>query len=81
MDKETEYISVWLSKKGKKRKAFRCINCGKIAFEYTGDVKLIVEGNNTEDCPNIVQCKGVIEKRDIYGNKYSERCHTKYVIS
>lgn len=81
MKRETEYISVWVSQTSKKRRAFRCINCGKIAFEYTGDVRGIVVGDNNEDYPKVVQCKGTTETFDITGSKFAERCHTKYVIS
>ena len=76
-----EFISVWLAPTEKKRRNFRCINCGKIAFEYTGAVRSLVIGNNDEEYPNVVQCKGTIELYDVMGNKTSERCHTKYVIS
>lgn len=79
--KVEENISVWLTHDSKKKKSFRCVNCGKICFEYFGNVKLIVAGDNTVEAPTIIQCKGTIEKYDIFGDKYSERCHTKYVIS
>ena len=78
--KDNENISVWLEHDGKRRD-FRCCNCGKIVFEYFGNTKLIVNGSNEVSSPTIVQCKGTVEKHDIMGNKYSLRCHTKYIIS
>lgn len=78
--KEIENISVWLVD-SKVRKCFRCVNCGKIVFEHYGNVKLIVYGEHEVEFPTIIQCKGTIEKKDFFGNKYSERCHTKYIVS
>lgn len=79
--KETEYISVWISETSKDRRTFRCINCGKVAFEYTGDVRGIILSDNSEEYPKIVQCKGMIEHYDVFGDKAGIRCRTKYVIS
>jgi hypothetical protein len=79
MDKELE-ISVWLEP-GKERKTFRCVRCGKIAFEYHGNPAMVVVGTNDVKSPLVVQCKGTIEKHDVFGDKYTQRCHTKYIIS
>jgi hypothetical protein len=75
-----ENISVWLTQ-SKQKRIFRCVNCGKIVFEYYGNVRLIVAGEHEVDFPTIIQCKGTIEKKDWFGQKFSERCHTKYIVS
>jgi hypothetical protein len=77
---EEKNISVWLEP-SKVKNIFRCCRCGKIAFEYHGDVKSIIIGENEVKSPLVVQCKGTIEKMDIFGGKFSQRCHTKYIIS
>jgi hypothetical protein len=77
---ENESISVWLNPTKVKR-IFRCCNCGKIVFEYHGDIKSIIVGTNEVKSPLVVQCKGTIEKTDFFKNKFSQRCHTKYIIS
>jgi hypothetical protein len=74
-------ISVWLEPT-KQRNTFRCCRCGKIVFEYYGEVKSIVVGENEIKSPVVVQCKGSIEKTDISDNgTYWQKCHTKYIIS
>lgn len=74
-------ISVWLSHNDKIKRQFRCINCGKIVFEYSGEVKSIICGDNEIETPITVECKGTRENRDYYGNKGTNKCHTKYVVS
>lgn len=76
-----EQISVWLSHQDKIKRQFRCVVCGKIVFEYEGDVKSIVCGSNDLKTPITVECKGTIEKRDFFGDKFNNRCHTKYIVS
>jgi len=82
-----EYVSVWITPPAPQqsrmngRRAFRCINCGKIVFEYEGDVTSILLGDNHESFPKVYQCKGRVESMDIMGNKFFSPCHTKYVIS
>ncbi|MEI7478558.1 MAG: hypothetical protein WCJ81_09110 [bacterium] len=73
-------ISVWLEPT-KLRNTFRCCRCGKIVFEYYGDIKSIVVGENEIKSPVVVQCKGSIEKKDYDGGTYYQKCHTKYIIS
>jgi hypothetical protein len=79
--RKPEYISVWILPTDKTRKQFHCIHCGKIAFEYTGDVHGIVAGDNNEEYPQIIECKGIRREQDVFGNDIPIRCHFKYVIS
>jgi hypothetical protein len=78
---KNEKISVWLSHNDKVKRQFRCVNCGKIVFEYLGEVKSIVCGDNEVNTPVTVECKGRIEHRDYFGNIKNSNCHTKYIVS
>jgi hypothetical protein len=72
-------VSVWLSSNNKVRKYFRCINCGKVVFEYYGTLDKIVIGGNEVSYPYVIECKGTVTS--YYPVEMKERCHWKYVIS
>lgn len=80
---EKAKISVWLddSEKDKKSlKAFHCLVCGHVVFEYYNNVRLIVPGEQAEGkSPKVVQCQGTIT---VFkgGERITTRCKTKYWI-
>lgn len=44
-DGSSRFITVFLGKRNSKvRKNWRCINCGRIVFQYNGDIELIYDG-------------------------------------
>lgn len=67
-------VSVWLDDfdTGELR-AFHCVQCGKVVFEYRSSVQIIAGGEHYDKRPKVVMCHGVM--------KNGERCKQKYFIS
>lgn len=63
------------------KKAFRCPNCGKVAFEYFSPVRVIIPGKaEFVKAPIVIQCKGaqLVEKN---GTNINTRCKTRLFVT
>ncbi len=78
---EKPNIFVGLSTKYEKQaKYFHCSVCGKVAFGYYSDIKMVVAGNTEVEKPILqVQCHGAI---DVMKDRklITTRCKAVYVI-
>ena len=79
--RDRKSVSVWTDDTNDgELKQFRCINCGKVVFEYYSNVKLIVPGQNSIAAPQVIECHG---KKECYGDdgRTYENCNFKYWIN
>lgn len=64
------------------RKAFHCLVCGKVCFEYYTNVKIVLPGEREPDtsaAPLAIQCHGRVDV--MRGGDYrATTCKTKYWV-
>lgn len=88
--KEKPVITVILSDEySEVLKQFRCVNCGKIAFEYYSPVRIILPGEaelsrkedgTFERTPTVHECKGMVQVKK-NGVMVNTRCKTRYLLT
>lgn len=75
-------ISVWLEDDhDNELQKFRCVRCGRIVFEYYGNVDMIVNGTHRGKKPTVVFCHS---RKEIWKEGLEleriEACNTKYYV-
>ena len=82
LKKQPNTISVILSDNDLgEEKNFRCVVCGKICFQYTSAVDMIVPGYATiMHPPVIIQCNRSIPVTLPTGHTIETKCKTRYYV-
>lgn len=63
-------------------KDFHCSVCGKIAFQYYTNIRMVLPGSTgMVKAPKVIQCNGTLELRLSGGMRRGTRCKTKYFVS
>lgn len=81
IQKRKPWISLWLDDSTEDYlKPVHCLVCGKIMFEYYGNVSIVVVGDSKRyRNPLIIQCGGTLTIED-NGRLINTRCKTKYKV-